>query len=60
MEVKEARKLKAKMEEDIASILETFEIKTGLRPGIVFHERIQITGTPRYMFKCKVNVPVNL
>lgn len=62
------QELKKKMEKDIAKILENFEVTTGLKPGIVFHEK---TAARRYLggvpinpdiedfIKYKVNVPVH-
>jgi len=64
MNVKEAKELKGKMEEDIAAILLRFESETGLKPGTVFSERVEksvtIDGDSHGEIYYKVNIPVNL
>jgi hypothetical protein len=50
---------KRKMEKDIGEILKAFELKTGLKPGIVFHERTN-TLYDDLDLKYKVNIPVHL
>lgn len=54
---------KEKMEKDIAKILKAFELKTGLKPGIVFHERTVVLledSILNTMGVYKVNIPVHL
>ena len=55
MELNEAIKLKEALENDIGRLLKSFELKTGLRPGIVFHERLE--GRDELY---RVNIPVHL
>jgi hypothetical protein len=54
---------KEKMEKDIGKILKSFELKTGLRPGVVFHEKSVVFPEdldldPDYEYR--VNIPVHL
>ena len=62
--IKRAKELKIQMEEDIAEILTNFELATGLKPGIVFHERLNamyhVPGAPARKLKYKVHVPTQL
>ena len=55
MEINEAIKLKEALENDIGRLLKSFELKTGLRPGVVFHERLEGRDEPY-----RVNIPVHL
>jgi len=55
MELNEAIKLKEALENDIGRLLKSFELKTGLRPGVVFHERLEGRDEPY-----RVNIPVHL
>jgi hypothetical protein len=57
VEISEVKELKAKMERDIAGILEDFERKTGLQPGTVFRERLLIQRGNEFYYK--VNIPVH-
>jgi len=53
---------KEKMEKDIGEILKAFELKTGLKPGIVFHERtvMLLEDSILHTREYKVNIPVHL
>ena len=62
MEINEAKILKRALEKDISSLLKSFELKTGLRPGVIFHERKDYYQKedniePLYYY---VNVPIHL
>ena len=56
IKISEAQNLKSELENDIAELLLYFELKTGLKPGIVFRERREDGDTFKYI----VHIPVNL
>jgi len=55
MEINKAKELKKELEEEIGMLLTSFELNTGLRPGIVFHERLEGRDV-----LYRVNIPVSL
>jgi hypothetical protein len=59
--IERAQRLRATMESKISNILDDYEMKTGLKPGIITHQRYTelqygIGRLPRY----KVNVSVSI
>ena len=55
MEINEARELKEDLENEIGKLLTIFELNTGLRPGVVFSERLEGRDV-----LYRVNIPVHL
>ena len=57
------KKEKRKMEKAISNILKAFELNTGLKPGVVFHERTVVLIDDSILNTIgdyKVNIPVHL